>query len=231
MSFGIDTLNRTDVSHHLKPVMTFKSKISTIKSLNVGDSVGYSRTWTAQRPSEYCIVPIGYADGYDFLFSNKGVVEIRGYLCQVIGRVSMDMITIDTTDVPQTVRGDEVVLLGNGKSDLRVEKLCALYGGSPYELLCQVGRRAKRFYMDGKDIIHSTPIARRDFVSSDFNDSKLNQIISSAIAQRLQNEEIGELIIKRSSAISSQIKTVIFIIEAALDIALSSLIRNHLTFI
>ncbi|MDD4147724.1 MAG: alanine racemase C-terminal domain-containing protein, partial [Candidatus Cloacimonetes bacterium] len=124
----------------------------------------------------------------------QGKVLVAGCICPVIGRISMDMITIDLSAAPKARCGDEVVLLGNDRSELRAENLAALYGGSAYELLCQVGRRARRFYKSKDHILHSAPMARRDFIASDFGDSKLNQIISSALAKRLESDEIGELI-------------------------------------
>ncbi|MDI3504141.1 MAG: hypothetical protein PWP64_1077 [Candidatus Cloacimonadota bacterium] len=178
----------------VQPVMTFKSTLSQIKPINPGDTVGYEREWTAAHAGRYGIIPVGYADGYDFLLSNRAVVLIRGSLCPVIGRISMDMITVDLSKLPQAELTDEVILLGEGHEEIRVERLAGLYHGSAYELLCQVGRRAKRYYRSQDRVLHSTPLARRDFVSSDFGDSKLNQIITSALTQRLDSEEIGELI-------------------------------------
>ena len=178
----------------LKPVMTFRSHIAQIKELKTGEAIGYNLSWTASRDTIYGIVPVGYADGYDFLLSNRGRALVNQSLCPVIGRVSMDMICIDLTDAPQSRVGDGVTLLGAGNDAIRAEALANSYQGSAYELLCQVGRRARRYFTEGGNISHSAPLARRDFVSSDFSDSKLNQIIQSAISQRLQNEEIGELI-------------------------------------
>jgi alanine racemase len=191
-SFGIDSIG--DYAAELSPVMTFKSTLSQVKTFHTGDSIGYARDWIADQDGSYGIIPIGYADGYDFLLSNKGLVTVQDILCPVIGRISMDMITIDLSQVPQAMVGDEVVLLGGKQSRLRAENLAALYSGSAYELLCQVGRRARRFYKSKDHILHSAPLARRDFIATDFGDSKLNQIISSALARRLESEEIGELI-------------------------------------
>ncbi len=191
-SFGVTTTFNEDLP--LEPVMTFKSAISQIKKINAKESVGYEREWIAPRDGRYGIIPVGYADGYDFLLSNRSRVLVQGQLCPVIGRISMDMITVDLTDLEEAQPGDEVTLLGNKSEALRAEKLAALYGGSAYELLCQVGRRAKRYYRINDRIHHSAPLARRDFVSSDFGDSKLNQIISSALTQRLESSEIGEMI-------------------------------------
>lgn len=194
LSFGINTLKHHPISDQLLPVMTFKSTLSQIKSLSKGESVGYNRDWQAVEDTSYGIIPIGYADGYDFLLSNKGKVLCNGMICHVIGRISMDMITVELGSEHLHKVGDEVILLGGDNQALRAENIAVIYGGSPYELTCQIGRRARRFYYENAEFRHSSPISRRDFVSSDFSDTKLNEIIQSALAQRLQSEEIGELI-------------------------------------
>jgi len=184
----------TSAATRFQPVMTFKTTLSQIKTIRKGETVGYNRSWIAKTDGLYGILPVGYADGYDFLLSNCGLVMLKGQLCKVIGRISMDMICIDLNDVESPAIGDVATMLGGDNASLHAENLVANYGGNPYELLCQVGRRAKRFYYIKGKLLHSTPLSRRDFVPDDFSDSKLNQIIESAIAQRLQSSEIGELI-------------------------------------
>ena len=194
LSYGIRTNETSQRDLDLKPVMTFKANLSQIKRIGKGEPVGYNLSWKAQRDSIYGILPIGYADGYEYLLGNKALVLLRGQLCPVIGRVSMDMITIDLTDLPDAGIGDEVTLLGNNAPELRAEKLCALYGGSAYELLCQVGRRAKRYYFTDHELSGSAPLSRRDFVPGDFSDSKLGAIIETAVSKRLGSDEIGSLV-------------------------------------
>jgi alanine racemase len=194
MSYGIYTDNKQYEHLKLKSVMAFKSTLAHVKNIRKGEYVGYNCTWKAPRDGRYGIIPIGYADGYDFLLSNLGIVSIRGQICNVIGKVSMDMITVDLTSIPAVKSGDEVILMGGGTNLLRAEHLASKYKGSAYELLCQVGRRAKRFYFENGKLISQAPLSRRDFVSTDYSDSKLGDIISSAISQRLQDEEIADLI-------------------------------------
>ena len=196
LSYGVYTHPSQKEKIELKPVMTFKSTVIQIKEIPKGATVGYNQTWKAQRKTRYAVIPVGYADGYDFLLSNRGKVLIAGKLCPVIGKVSMDMICVDITDAPEIQYGTEVILLGNGHNDIRVENLVSLYNGSSYELLCQVGRRAKRYYYEGGRLVTAAPLSRRDFVSSDYPNSKLNQIIQSAIAQRINSEEMSELIFR-----------------------------------
>lgn len=193
LSFGVYTDASQKDKIQLKTVMSFKSRIAQIKQIKKGEGLGYNLSWIAPKDSTYAIVPVGYADGYDFMLSNKAKVSIRSQLCEVIGKVSMDMICVDISQIPDARLMDEVILMG-AIDQLRPEELSQLYKGSSYELLCQVGRRAKRYYLENDAVSHSTPLARRDFVSSDFSDIKLSQIIQSAISQRLQNEEMGELI-------------------------------------
>ncbi len=106
----------------------------------------------------------------------------------------MDMITVELGNEHHHKVGDEVILLGGDNQALGAENIAAIYGGSPYELTCQIGRRAEDFFMR---MLNSGIVLRfpgEIFVSSDFSDTKLNEIIQSALAQRLQSEEIGELI-------------------------------------
>jgi len=197
LRLGIATFGVRQETHKelpLKAVMSFKSTLIRIKEISAGETVGYHREWKAKKNGRYGIIPVGYADGYDFLLSNKANVLIRGILCPVIGRISMDMLTVDLTEHDVASEGDEVILLGSGDDALRPEMLSSLYGGSAYELLCQLGRRAKRFYRINDRILHSAPLARRDFVAKDFGNSKLNSIISAALAERLDDSEIGEMI-------------------------------------
>ncbi len=176
----------------LRPVMSFKSNICRIKIAKKNDSVGYNRTFNAKRETRYGIIPVGYADGYDYMLSNKGTVKIKGNLCPVIGRVSMDMISVDITDYPAITIGDEAILIDGG--GLKPEKVTELYSGLSYELMSQIGRRAKRFYRENDKIIATAPLARREFVSHDFTDKKLNLVIESAISQRLQSKEIANML-------------------------------------
>ncbi len=194
LSYGIYTADSLKTKINLKPVMTFKSRISQIKTAETGDAIGYNKTYISEKDLRYAILPIGYADGYDFLLSNKGKVLIQNQLCDVIGKVSMDMIAIDITKISEVKVGVEVILLGAENNSIRAENLTKLYRGSSYEILCQIGRRAKRYYFENDKMIRYSPLLRREFVSKDYSDKKLSNIIETAIAQRLQSKEISELI-------------------------------------
>ena len=194
LSYGIYTAAGQRDYLNLKTVMTFKSTLMHIKAIKAGDYLGYNLTWRAPCDGQFGIVPVGYADGYDYLLGNNSVVQIKGRFCPVIGKISMDMLTIDLTSFPEAAVGDEVILMGGQTNLLRAEQLAGNYHGSAYELLCQVGRRARRHYYQDGQLISSSPLSRRDFVSSDYDQQKLSRIIHSAINQRLQDGEIADLV-------------------------------------
>ncbi|HLC06876.1 MAG TPA: alanine racemase [Candidatus Babeliales bacterium] len=96
---------------HLKPVMTWKTYISNIKTVPAGSRISYTGSFITQRITRIALLPIGYYDGYDFRFSNKTSVMINGSYAPIIGRVAMNMTIVDVTDI-ETITGDEVTLLG-----------------------------------------------------------------------------------------------------------------------
>lgn len=191
LSYGVYSDDSLKTKIELRPVMKFKTRISQLKIADPGEYIGYNCTYKVKQRMRYAILPVGYADGYDYLLSNRGEVLLHNKLCPVIGKVSMDMIAIDITAVKDPKTGDEAILLGD---ELRAEHLTSKYNGLSYELLSQIGRRAKRYYRDDGDIVASSPLLRREFVSSDFSDKKLNRIIEAAIEQRMQSKEIANLI-------------------------------------
>ncbi|MDP8202376.1 MAG: alanine racemase [Candidatus Tenebribacter burtonii] len=194
LSYGIYSNTEMKNKVKLKPVMTFKSCITQIKNAKKGDSIGYNRTYIASDNMKYAILPVGYADGYDFLLSNRSKVILKNKVCKIVGKISMDMTAIDVSKVAEAKVGDEVVLLGDDDENITAENLTSLYNGLSYELLSQIGRRAKRYYKENDKIIDSSPLLRRDFMPKDFSDNKLGNIIETAIEQRLQSKEIANLV-------------------------------------
>jgi len=194
LSYGIYSNTNLKNKVNLKPVMTFKSRITQIKNAKKGESIGYNRTYLAPVDMKYAILPVGYADGYDFLLSNKSKVILKDKVCDIVGKVSMDMTAVDVSSIPNPQVGDEVILLGDSNENISAENLTSLYDGLSYELLSQIGRRAKRYYKEDGKIIDSSPLLRRDFIPKDFSDNKLGNIIETAIEQRLQSKEIANLV-------------------------------------
>lgn len=131
---------------NLKPVMELKSTVSFVKVLSKGETVSYGRTFTAEKVMTVATVPIGYADGYSRHNSNKGYVLINGKRAKIIGKVCMDQMMVDVTDIPDVKMGDDVTLFGK---DLPVDEVAKVCGTINYELICAVSRRVERIYIKG----------------------------------------------------------------------------------
>ncbi len=132
-----------DVQAHLTPVSRLKTRVSQVKSIPMGDSVGYSRRWIAERPSRIAIIPIGYADGlHRSLGNGNGCMEINGHEVPIVGSICMDMCFVDVTDI-DCREGDEVTVFG---SEHLLKQLAASAHTITYEILTNVAPRVKRVY-------------------------------------------------------------------------------------
>lgn len=150
--------NRLD----LKPALRLVSHLTTVKNLPVGHCVGYGQTYTTRRPTRLGIVPIGYFDGYIRSLSNAAVVGMSDGDAPVIGRVSMDQMAIDLTDLPPQRLGAEVILI-----DDRVDRpnavpaLAKLMGTIPYEVICLLGQRIQRVAVGSSCAATASPLDAR----------------------------------------------------------------------
>lgn len=147
MMYGYYPSNETTESIELKPAMTFKSIVSFVKSVPAGACVSYGRKYFAQQPTKIVTIPVGYADGYNRLLTNKGRVTIRGKQFPVVGRVCMDLILADIGDDDSIEVGDEVILFGRPEENaFTVDEICTLIDTIPYEVTCWVSKRVPRVY-------------------------------------------------------------------------------------
>lgn len=129
------------------PALSWKSRIVFIKNVRAGASISYNRTFIAQKEMRIATIPVGYADGYRRAFSNSADVLICGKRCRVTGRVTMDMIMADITDVPEARIGSPVVLLGRqGEEEISAEELAEKAGTITYEILTGISERVPRIY-------------------------------------------------------------------------------------
>jgi alanine racemase len=128
----------------MRPVATLSARILQLRDVAAGQGVGYDHQWMAARPSRIATLPVGYADGYHRVLGNRAEVSFAGRLCPVVGRVSMDLITIDVTGCPEAAIGDWCEVIGPA---VPVEKLAALAGTNGYEILTSLGRRFHRRYL------------------------------------------------------------------------------------
>jgi alanine racemase len=133
----------------LKPVMTLKTRIHFLKSVPLGTRISYGGTFTAKRESFIATLPIGYADGYSRHLSNHGEVLIHGKRAPIVGKVCMDFIMADVTDIPYVSVGDEVILMGRqGKEQITAEEIAEKINSISYEVLCGIGKRVPRVYKE-----------------------------------------------------------------------------------
>ena len=134
----------------LKPLMTLKSHIAYIKTLEPGVQISYGGTYTTQKETRVATIPVGYADGYARSLSNKGWVLIRGKKAPILGRVCMDQFMVDVTDIPEARELDEVILLGKSQDQqITMEELGELSGRFNYEFACCISKRVPRIYFKG----------------------------------------------------------------------------------
>ena len=136
----------------VRPALSWYSKISHIKTLEAGCELSYGGTFTTTRPTVVATLPVGYGHGYPRSLSNRYWVLIRGKRAPILGRVCMDQMMVDVTDIPDVTLEDVAVLVGkSGQEEITVEEISQVAGSFNYEFLCGVARRVPRlYYRDGK---------------------------------------------------------------------------------
>jgi alanine racemase len=149
MLYGVSPFEtKTGAELGLKSVMTLKSRLISIKSMQQGDSISYGGTWVCPESMSVGVVAIGYGDGYPRHAVSGTPVLIRGKQVPLVGRVTMDMICVDLRGLPEAEIGDEVVLWG---AALPVEIIAQKSGTIAYELLCQVTSRVRQVVEHGEE--------------------------------------------------------------------------------
>lgn len=143
--YGIDPSGRPSPERALRPAMKWTAPLLMVRDVRKGQGVGYGQTWHAPRDTRIGLVPVGYADGYLRSFSNRAVMMVAGQSAPVVGRVSMDLTTIDLANVPHANIGDEVTILDDDPlSPASVYQLSDWADTIPYEVFCRIGRRVHR---------------------------------------------------------------------------------------
>lgn len=138
----------------LFPAFQWKARLSHVKHVPVDTKISYGATFSTRKESIIGTVPIGYADGYNRLLSNKGYVLIKGQRVPIIGRVCMDQFMVDVTDLEDVKPGDEVVLIGKqGLSEISVDEMASWLNTINYEVTCMVSKRITRVYYENKKIV------------------------------------------------------------------------------
>lgn len=139
--YGLTPSSDLKLKQDFIPVMTVKSVVSMVKEIHKGDTVNYGRTYKADKTVKIATVTAGYADGYPRLLSNKGYVLINGKRAKIVGRICMDQMSVDISDIENVKQGDEVILFGK---ELPVEELADMLGTINYEIICGISPRVPR---------------------------------------------------------------------------------------
>jgi alanine racemase len=131
----------------LKPVLTWKTRILSLRDMRAGQALGYGGTYVTKAPARIAILPVGYADGLNRELSSKGRVIVREHYAPIVGRISMDLTTVDVTGIPGIEVGEAVILLGT-QDGLSVDACehAELAETTPYEILCAISKRVPRKY-------------------------------------------------------------------------------------
>ena len=131
------------------PILTLKSRVVYLKDVPSGTPLGYGAAFHTRRRSRIATVPVGYADGLSRALSNRGRAIVRGRVARIVGNISMDLTLLDVTDVPGVDIGDETILMGQSDHcSITALEIADLVGTVPYEILCSIGKRVPRIYVD-----------------------------------------------------------------------------------
>jgi alanine racemase len=147
MLYGLYPSREMEGRVELRPVLSWKTRVLQVKELPVNSSIGYGRTFVTKRKSSIATLPVGYADGYHRLLSNRGAALAGGKRAPIVGRISMDLTMIDVTDIRGVTQGDEVVLLGRqGEENISADEMAGWAETISYEILTSISARVPRVY-------------------------------------------------------------------------------------
>jgi alanine racemase len=133
----------------LEPCLSLRARIISLREIAAGQAVGYAARFVAQRPSQIAVINAGYADGIVRSRTNHGCALLRGRPVPLVGTISMDLTTLDVTDVADAVLGDVVTIYGrDGQTSIEVSDVAGELGTVTSDLLCALGRRVPKYYVE-----------------------------------------------------------------------------------
>ncbi len=142
----------------LRPALSLKARVARLRMLPPGTGVGYGATFVTSRPTLAALVPLGYADGIKRSYSNRGAVLVHGQRARLLGRVSMDQLVVDVTDIAGVIEGDEVALIGRqGDDAISADDMASIMATINYEVVVGLSARLPRvYYRDGRQVGYTT---------------------------------------------------------------------------
>lgn len=149
MLYGLKPNGERELPVDLEPVMELKACVSQVKKIKAGTDISYGRTFKAEKDMTIAVVTIGYADGYSRLLSGKASVLIKGEAAPIVGRICMDQLMIDVSDIAGVCEGDVVTLIGrDGDKEITADELASMYGTIGYEIVCGISPRVPRIFVE-----------------------------------------------------------------------------------
>lgn len=140
----------------VEPILTWKAKITRLAKVSQGTPVSYGNTWTAEQDSWIATLPVGYADGYRRGLSNRAKVLVHGVPCPQVGRICMDQLMVDVSQVPEVAEMDEVILLGEDQGlKFNADDMAQILDTISYEVLTGIGKRVPRKYLRAGEVIEN----------------------------------------------------------------------------
>lgn len=150
--YGLKSIKEKDLV--LKPVMTFKTRITNLKTISAGEMVSYDDTWVATKDTFIATLPFGYADGYPRSLSRKGTVTIKGKKATILGVICMDQCMVDVSHIPDVKVGDEVIIFSDGSNNtISIQDLSVLANTNKNDIVSRISRRAPRIYVKNGEVI------------------------------------------------------------------------------
>ena len=145
--YGINPMDYPTEDAGLIPAMEVKTHVIHVHDVEEGEGISYGHTYVAEKKKKIATLSVGYADGFRRVLSNKGYVLIRGERAYVTGKVCMDLVMVDVTDIEDVRVGDEAVIIGkSGDKEISANDYGKMYGSFAYEALCTFSPRAKKIY-------------------------------------------------------------------------------------
>ncbi len=196
MTYGVCPSSDTAPEADLIPVMSFRTRVVILKDFPAGYSIGYGRSHVTEGPARIATIPVGYGDGYGFIMSNQGEVLILGRRAPIVGRISMDMCTVDVTHIPECETGDEVVLMGmQGEEYISAGEIAGKSGTISYEILCALGKRAPRVFVNKGETDTVEPKLRRIFIPGEEKSiARIDSMIRGCLQARTSDMEFADAI-------------------------------------
>ena len=150
--YGLTPSSQMSAATGLEPVMSWKAKVSLVKSIKTGETVSYGRTFQAAYPTRVATIPVGYADGLRRALSNQGEMLVHGKRSTMIGRICMDQTMLDVTKIPGVQVGDVVTILGkDGYDQITATEMAEWLETISYEVICGISNRVPRIYLGSEE--------------------------------------------------------------------------------